>query len=552
MKPRADRCQVALNFENDRLVAVAASASAGEVQVKGWLSGDRPAEVDANDAGAIGVWISGQLKKAGMLRMARADGVIFAVPRGEVVLKRITFPPGTSEPDLPGMVRLQMLRQLTMSPENASIDFVSIPTTPGPTTNLAQPRATTVLAAALQGDRLAWRRAVARAAGVRLGRVALKSAGAAALLAELSQRRGGGILGITLGCGSTEFVVVEDGQMVFARATDLVRPDSVFEAEAFAEKVAVEAKRTWMSYRVTPDSAEIDAVMVLGVDVVAGRVAAKCGEALELPSEASDYPAFVQTTMEMPEADRSAAAPLLGLVAAPVIGREMVDFANPRRAPDLMAAKRRLVLAAALAVIVCGGTGYTLAVKDLSARRADLESLKDQRTKDGSDYEQYVHAQARYDHLKGWTDTRVDWLAHLSRLNDLMPDPRQAQLDEISGRSQIEVSFTLPKGKRRYVEGEWSRAVSASFNLVGRMKQREVADALRTVLVTEDQYRLQPRGADVADRFQWTLTTPLLRPGKPGEPKADKPADAKPAPVKAADAKGPAAKAPAKTKGGGP
>src|SRR5262249_10216465 len=134
----------------------------------------------------------------------------------------------------------------------AAIDFAEIPSAgSGMGTHLAQPMGTTVLSGALQGDRLDWRRAVARGAGIRLGRVALKSAGAAALLAELSQRRGGAVLGIALGCGSTEFVIVEDGQLVFARATDLVRPDRSGEAaavrdarpttdeESFAEKVAV-------------------------------------------------------------------------------------------------------------------------------------------------------------------------------------------------------------------------------------------------------------------------------------------------------------------------
>src|SRR5690606_25848000 len=94
--------------------------------------------------------------------------------------------------ELPGMVRLQMLRQLTVSPDTASIDFAEIPSAgSGHGANLAQPSGLTVLSGALQGDRLEWRRAVAAGAGIKLGRVALKSAGAAALLAALSQRRGG-------------------------------------------------------------------------------------------------------------------------------------------------------------------------------------------------------------------------------------------------------------------------------------------------------------------------------------------------------------------------
>ena len=84
-------------------------------------------------------------------------------PRGEVVMKRIAFPPGVEDADLPGMVHLQMVRQLTVSPESAAIDYVPIPTTGVATANAAGKVGTTVMAVALQGDRVQWRREVARA-----------------------------------------------------------------------------------------------------------------------------------------------------------------------------------------------------------------------------------------------------------------------------------------------------------------------------------------------------------------------------------------------------
>src|SRR4051794_20870139 len=86
--------EVGLNIENDRLTAVVASVEGSRVAVQGWLSADRPAGVDGNEPGALGAWVGEELKKAGMWRAARSGGLVFAVPRGEVVIKRIAFPPG--------------------------------------------------------------------------------------------------------------------------------------------------------------------------------------------------------------------------------------------------------------------------------------------------------------------------------------------------------------------------------------------------------------------------------------------------------------------------
>lgn len=511
MKRKGDGNQVAINVENDRLVAVWAVGAGDKVVVKGWLSAERPPEVDGADAGAMGGWIGAELKKAGMQRAAKWGSVIFAVPRGEVVLKRITFPPGGLETDLPGMVHLQMVRQLTVSPESAAIDFVPIPTTGlgGPQT---QKTGTTVLAGALQGDRIQWRLAVAKAAGVTLGRVALKSAGAAALLAEISARRGGGVLGIAVGCGSTEFVVVEDGQLVFARATDLVRPDKPGEEEAFADKVAVEAKRTWMSYRVTPDSAEVEVVMVLGADEVARRVATRCGEALELAAEAADFPAFVEVPDEMPDRDRAAVAPLVGLIAEPVIGRATLDFANPRKSPDAAAKRRQRVLLGALGLIVVVGGAYSVTHLDLNRKRAELDDVTNESNQQSERYSEFLRARARAEHIDRWSGARVDWLSHISLLNEQMPRTEQAQLESLTGRAGQDIWFTFPSGRKQYADGKWTQNIHAVFILDGKMARREIADALRQSLVSDERYKLESTGADLADHFDFKLTTSRRRP----------------------------------------
>jgi len=536
---RTDGDFVAISLEQDRLVAVHAAASGGssaKIQIKAWVSVPKPAEVDLADASAAGQWMLQQLRGAGMENAARRGRVIFGVSRGEVILKRIIFPPGTSEADLPGMVRLQMLRQLTVSPESAAIDFVLVPMSSGQATDLTK-SGLSVLAGALQTDRIEWRRAVARAAGVRVSRMGLKATGAAALLRETTLRRSGGIMGITLGCGTTEFVVVEDGQLVFARSTELLRPDPATaeksEEEAFAEKVAVEAKRTWMSYRVTADSAEIESVVVLGADECAGTVARKCQESLEFPADHGAFPSLVVAPESMPLRDRGAVAPLLGLIAEPALGRPTLDFANPRKAPDVGAAKRQRLLLGSLACILLLGGAYTYSRFDIQRRQEQLDQLTSQWGEQTGKYAEYVRLSAKLAHLNEWQQARVDWLAHLGLLTEELPDTKRAILDNISGRGDQRVTYVKASGQRSYSPTGWSHSVSAVFSLEGKVKRREVADQLRLRLVDDKRYKLDSKGADTPDRFDWRLTTTRSKPdeadgGKATDAPTSKRSDAPP------------------------
>src|SRR5690606_8001821 len=132
-------------------------------------------------------------------------------------------------------------------------------------------------------------------------------------VAPAAQRRNGATLGVSLSYGSCEFVVIEGGRLVFARATDLDRAQAEGDVDAFAEQVAVEARRTWMSYRVTHESSEIEAITVVGDDELAQRVAARCEQALQMQAAAAALPEFVEAPETMTSAERAAFAPLAGL-----------------------------------------------------------------------------------------------------------------------------------------------------------------------------------------------------------------------------------------------
>jgi hypothetical protein len=369
---------------------------------------------------------------------------------------------------------------------------------------------------------MAWCSAVADAADAKIDRLGLSSAGAAAYLAGASQRRAGPVMGVSVGSRAVEFVVVEDGQLAFARSADVGAAGDG--AEPLVQRIAVEAKRTWMSYRVGEGSAEVDAVVVAGAGPLAEEVGRKCGEALEMTWEVARPPAGVRLPEGMPEADRLMAAPLIGLLVEESLGRPTLDFAHPRKAPDLAAARRQRVLLAAFGLIVVGGGAYVYANHDLNLLRGRLNDASAKGATLRSEYNTYLKDHARLSHLQQWTKAKVDWIAHVRWLTDQMPDPRQALMDGIAG--QLKAAVTLTPKDEWYDKAGWSLQQQAAFSVQGHTKVADISRSLRERLLAPQIYQVETKGADTPDQFQYVLTTSRATPEAPAPtekpPKAPK------------------------------
>jgi len=326
----------------------------------------------------------------------------------------------------------------------------------------------------------------------------------------LSQRKDGPLLGVAIGSGSTEFVVVEDGQMVFARAADIPKPTARADIDGFAERVAVEAKRTWMGHKSSRVSPELELVAVLGEGELARRVGERCGEALTRPWETVGTPAIVAMPAHMPESERASAAPLVGLLVESVLGRPTLDFANPRRMPDMAARRRQRVLAAALAAVVLSGVGYVFADRNLGQLKRELTAVQNQEKDLKKSLDDYLLQHARVSHLEQWQAAKVDWVAHVKGLSDELPDPRESQLDELSGRMAATAVYSA--GSKPYPHGEWSRKQQAVFEVTGKVEHRQTAIDLRERLLRAGVFRVETVGADMPDRFALGLTTSLAAP----------------------------------------
>lgn len=511
-----------IDLDHERLSFVAGDVGARRVRVETSGSVARPASVDAAKADALGAWVGQCLKDAGVSGGGR---VLVCVPRGNVVMKRLAFPGLTShaDPDLVAMVGLQMTRQMPMKVEGTAIDFVPMGRAGGEAAGGGEIGTAggagaasegdgpglEVLACALPGDRVEWCRGVAEAAGVKLGALSLRASGGATLLAQEGASATGTVLGISISWSSVEFVIVRDGQIVFVRSADVALTEDV-EPVLYAERVAVEAKRTWMAYRVSPGSSEVSSVVVVGGGPLAREVAERCGQSLDLSASAAELPGFVEMVPVSSDAASVALAPLVGLMVAHASDRAVFDFAHPRKAPDTSAGARRAALLGVLGAIVVVGGGVVLANMQVSATRAAAVRAERERQQWGEKLVEHIRADARLQHTEQWLSADVDWIAHWTKISESMPAPPDALLDSLGGSlTQASVQFQAggSGSSRTYANSRWKMDLEAVLHATGRLSSRVVGNQFRQRLVSDPTYVVESRGADTETSFDMDLVT---------------------------------------------
>jgi hypothetical protein len=500
--------QLALELDRDRIVALQASVLRDRVVVESCASGRRPERVDPSDASSVGAWIDEFLAGSGLSQ--GRGGLTLAVHRGEVVLKHLALPRASSlgGDDLASIVRLQMSRQVPVSMEGTVVDYVELVAGEVPASSDDEPRsdARHVLAGALPGARMHWIRSVSDSAKLKIGRIGLRSSGGAALLAETSRGIGGPVMGVAPGWSSTEFLVVDEGGLVFARAVDLPLPEEG-DVGQYAERAAVEAKRTWMAYRATPESAEILAITALADGELGEAIGNACADRLEMAYEPAHLPDVVEFAPGLNERQRSVVMPLAGLLGESILTDTTFDFQHPRQPPDVGAVRRQRALAAVLGVVLVFGTLGVLGYVDLANARDELAKLTRDRKKLDTQYAELLVEAARIEHMERWTRQETDWIGHLRWLSEAMPDPRDARLSGFSGVLESEVAYEPTQRRGSLAGGKWESLAETRLTIGGPVRGRGVADALRNRLVASNVYRVTTNGPDVADSFGFSLTT---------------------------------------------
>ncbi len=485
------RSMTILEIDRDAISAVEVQRIGERVVVRQALCERRELDLDPSDASRVGGWIGARLRERGLPR----GSVVLALPRRDVVLKRIEAPSEVTDSELDSLVRLQMSRQIAVASQEAVIDYVDLGEEEGKRI---------VLAGALPSDRYQWLQSVAEHGQLRYRQIRLLASGIEPLLSGVAAHAGQATLAIAAGLATAEIVVIDGGRPVFARSAEVSRPQGEQGFGAYADRLAVEAKRTWMGYRVSSGAQEIEDIAVVGCGEGEEQIARCCAEALELPARTVGMPGWV-------EADQELGSELLTLVGlgAPAGGR-VLDFANPRKVRDASEGRRRAVLLAVLGLLVVGGGAYVLGLGELGRLEGRVASLRSTNGELRGQYAAMLGLSARLHHLEAYRGARPDWVGHLAFLSERLPEPEFGLVNSISGRFEGgDVVFT-PTGSG--LQGTWDAPALTRFSFSGSATREGLPGELRARLLEGGVYRVRTIGADVGDRYAFELSTGELTP----------------------------------------
>jgi Tfp pilus assembly PilM family ATPase len=484
---------VILELEGDRVLAVEARVRGDRVTVSKVVHATRGGEVPSEPE-AVGAWVRGVLQEHGV----RTTRAIIAVSRGELMIKRIDLPAGElSAAERHEAIHLQMERQASLSGGEPVIDYV--PEDEGSGGG--------VLAAAMSGERVAWRRAMAKSAGLRLAGIRPRSAGIRAVLGATLAGRGPALV-VAPGVGSVELLVISGGKPVFARSIDATMPGSLDRdtLDAFAERIGVESSRTWMSFRVSPAGEDVERVIVVASEPLGSALSESVSTRLDLPAEVVSAGALLEVDEGLDSRSLTATPALGGLLLCESRSVPVLDFANPRGAPDTRATLRQAVLGGILGLIVFGGAGYLLAQQSLASQRASLEAVREANKRAQDQYVAAMLEGARLGHLRSWTDQRIDWMGHLSAIVDRMPAPDEGAIADLSlelnQRARFKANATLND------PGAWAGESGGVVKVSGLVRDRRRVQEFRERLLGEGGYVVTSQGPEIDDRFAFQIVLP--------------------------------------------
>jgi hypothetical protein len=466
----------------------------------GWM-------VDPVRAAQLGQSLRQAMKNAGV--HPRGGRALAVVSRQCVVLKRLRFDGVIDvERDLPGMVRLQLVRQLALPLEGGAIDY-ALHQDSGP-----EPRdSVSVIAAAMIGQRFDGIRAMVKAAGLKLTCLGVSPSGLAALASPTLANAVGPVLAIVPTINGADYLIVDEGRLTFARTVELTLPGGSSATSEPSEPqqpsplsiglLATEAKRTWVSERLTASTEPVSVAMALVPAWVSQeerqKLADHCAAELGMPCT----PASLGDLVEV--ADGAVDEPLpswlfaaAGVVQGWHLKLEAIDLLRVRKPPDTNAKWRKLAMAAALMIVAGAGAAYTM----LSAQLRDLQMQKQQiAERIGPLQEQLsgaMQTQIILGHLQRWAQTEPDWLGHLDTITSTLPARESFVMTDLTLSGSARVSYEPGKGKQLvYNPKAWQSRASLDATIHGRAATTSVADAWRGRLVSDAFYSVAPLGRDM-------------------------------------------------------
>lgn len=480
---------LAIDFDQRDLRIVHALLSKREPKIDRVFSVKIPPDLDINDPQQMGGHIRAALEQEGI----RTRHVVVDIPRDQAILNTLQLP--CSAPDeLPGMVQIQIAKELPFPVSEAAVDF-TVPPRPSdePTSD--------VLVAAVRWDILDQYAKTCETAGLKLIRVGLRpfanKVSVCAMLEDALPKR---VMFVDVGPTLAEIDVITEGQLTFSRAASVHIPQSfdeplrlsVVREEAVTpagdisdedgppspmsllgvvDSLVLEVMRSLEAYRAQEHGARIDRVVVGGDSGVEEALVEAIEKRLQIDSETyNPATSFGWDSEEGVQAGPFAAA--LGLILGTTSEGDLhFDFLHPKRTVSQTKQKLKkaplvalvaILFMAVAPILVLGMTkGKRDRLAGIEKRIGDLEGNK---SENKAFLKVFERAQAFDKDQHIWVDVLYEMLSALPSTDTLVID--EISMDQKDGRVVLKT-----RGKRR---DTGSKAIEAleGYRRKGTDKQR--------------------------------------------------------------------------------
>jgi len=449
---------LALDWDVRTLRIVHAQINKRGVKIDRILSVAIGADIDVHDPKQLGEHIRRTLEQEGIT----TKHAIVDVPRDQAILKRLALPAARAE-DLPGIVQIQIAKELPFAAGEAVIDFAVTGGKDGATSQ-------DVLVAAVRREVLQEYEATIATAGLRLDRIGLRPY--ANKIAACAQLRFGvpeRLVFIDVRPALTEIDVIRESSLAFSRAASVAIPASSAEShevgatglrlampsiaddEAIRESSAgsfptapisgesggviqsllVEVTRSIEAYRADDAGAQIDHALIAGDSGFEESLAEAMQKRLGIPAELYNPASSFGW-----EAQEGAAASAFSASLGLVLGHSeeeglQFDFLHPKQMVSRAKARLKSMpslagLAAAFILVVV--LGFVWKTAPARARLNELDKQVDELTTKKSEGKKLLDLM---EIVHGFDDRQLVWVDVLSDVMSCLPGTKDLVLTQV-------------------------------------------------------------------------------------------------------------------------
>lgn len=433
---------LALDIGSRRIRVVKGRAGRGGAHVVASLAIEIADGIDRADPVAVGTFLRERLAAAGLTdRQAVAT-----IDRRNLILKTASLE-GVDEAEIPDVVRLQAMRELTIPIEESTIDYIRMEARRDGEPPLA------LLAVARQ-DIIEQQRLLVEAAGLKL--VGLWPGPMAQVAAALD--RAGNLIPaeatyqllVVADTETVEVSLLHDGcclvnvtRPIAGKAEPAASPGKAETMTGIIPKFdgpipmgpvgpAIQAIRRLRASLPTqwPD-AKIGAVLCAG-PAPAGTSAEEISMEVGAPVFVFDPLAKVAGDATKSDEHGSFAEVLGAMVVAAKPVKERIDFLRPKKAAVRRDLRRPIALAAIAALLAVAIPSYQWRASQTDRIGKSIAKANDREKKLARELKDLGEFQAQAEFLRGWRNQDVVWLEVLRRFNANMPEPRKVFLTQMS------------------------------------------------------------------------------------------------------------------------